>query len=303
MGEAISGTLILSAECGAESLVTAFRQVLRVGRRDGDADELTAMLGLGLAMTASAGEARASQWTGLGRNLQLDPVCDRLGLRLRGLHPDWAARGLGTSLEFDAHFRDSYAPLIRRALEHGQTVLAWRGWQGEARPEWGLIEATEGDAFRGRCGSAGEDRRLTGPAHLVYVVEALEPRAESASASERWQLAIRSVRRYWAGEPAPDGVLLGRAAYARWIALAGVPSQWQEVSSALAVIAASRRAFARWLAAIGPQLGRPDAEACRAASVLLADWSREAQSGEGRLVGVLERLWRIDEAAVARLAP
>ncbi|MCG3126904.1 MAG: hypothetical protein CHACPFDD_01759 [Phycisphaerae bacterium] len=253
-------------------------------------------------MTASASEQDVQTWTGLGRHVQLAPACDLLGVRLRGLHPDWAARGLGTSAEFAAHFRDSYAPLIRRAIQHGQAVLAWRGWEGEPRPEWGLIESSEGDLFLGRGAADGAERRLIGPAHLVYVVEAVEPRDEPPCAQRRLDFAVRSARRFWNDEPAEDGVLLGRAAYARWAAAARQPAMASDLLAALATVKSARHALARWLAVIGPQCDRGGAERCRTAVARLEKWRDAWTEGEATPNEVLERGRETDEAVVAGLS-
>ena len=73
------------------------------------------------------------------------------GMTVRGLHPPEAARGLEHSAEYAQHFAASYRPLILRALENRQPVLArlGRGEFGNHHPIWGAIE----DSSDGGVGS------------------------------------------------------------------------------------------------------------------------------------------------------
>lgn len=154
-----------------------------------------ALLGLGAGI-ATPPEEPPEAWPELARDLALVPAAEALGIRLRGLQPWGAERGLGTSAEFPLHFADSYAPLIRRALHVGQVALAWRGWPEEQADSWGIITSATADAsaadtgqpgggFLGYVGSAtgaGDAHAaaaltpLTHAAHAVYVVEEVTPR-------------------------------------------------------------------------------------------------------------------------------
>lgn len=148
-----------------ESLALCLREVLAAQGRPCTYEQLVAALGLGLATAAAPGEP-VGQWPTFGRDAALRPAAELLGLGLRELHPPEAARGLHRVKEFADHFVDSYLPLIRAALAHGQTVLAWRGWPPPAEGLWGLlVEEAEGRLV-GRVGcaipheSAGEPQRL-----------------------------------------------------------------------------------------------------------------------------------------------
>ncbi len=175
-------------------------------------------LGLGALITAAEGECPAS-WPNLARDIRVEAASNRHGLLLRDMHPPDAAVGLSRSAEFALHFDDSYAPLIRRALAHGQPVLAWRGWDAPGAPlanAWGVIVGEEDERGLGRfVGFAGSDparRALLGPAHQLYVLE-----TRSGTASER-RLSVAELQRVCAALWEPDaadrlGVLCGAAAY------------------------------------------------------------------------------------------
>lgn len=99
----------------------------------------------------------------------------RFGIELRDLHPPDAAP-LPTPPEFEQHFRDSYLPFIRAALERDEPVLAWMGWPPPDEKEWGIITGI--DAATGRCrgrtrSSGDTDVPMVGPAVQVYTVTRL----------------------------------------------------------------------------------------------------------------------------------
>lgn len=146
-----------------------------------DADDLHAALGLSLFACAVAGESRIDWWSMYARDRFVVPAARLFGMRLRDLHPPDVARGLDTAAEFEQHFDLSYRPLIHRAMEHGQAVLAWRGWRGEEGPTWGIIReiSKEGVGFAGSIPQTGrvDASKLTvldRPASQVYVVETIE---------------------------------------------------------------------------------------------------------------------------------
>lgn len=146
-----------------------------------DADDLHAALGLSMFACAVAGETRVDWWSMYARDRFVVRAARLFGMRLRDLHPPDVARGLDAAAEFGQHFDLSYRPLIHRAMEHGQAVLAWRGWRGEEGPTWGVIReiSKEGVGFagsiplRGRA-DASKLNVLDRPASQVYVVETIE---------------------------------------------------------------------------------------------------------------------------------
>ncbi len=94
------------------------------------------------------------------------------GVELRDLHPPDAAP-LPTPPEFEQHFRDSYMPFIRAAIERDEPVLAWMGWPPPNACEWGVITGI--DPATGRCvgrtiTNPDRDVDLLGPAVQVYTV-------------------------------------------------------------------------------------------------------------------------------------
>lgn len=114
-----------------------------------------------------------------GRDARLIEAGKLVGMQIRDVHPPEAARGLEGVAEFDQHFDASYRPLILRALENNQGVIAWRGWAAERELSWGWIRAAcdEGVGFRGatiwseRELNSLRNDLLVRPAVQLYIVE------------------------------------------------------------------------------------------------------------------------------------
>jgi len=162
------------------SLPLAVRAVLQQAGHDVDLDDLCAVMGLPFLFTAVPDEPNLSRWLMYARDAFLIPAGRLFGLTIRELHPPDAARGLDRAEEFRQHFDASYRPLILRALEHNQPVLAWRGWPPPFDLHWGLVTETcaEGVAFRGPVFESRDGHRdlvLQTPATQCYVVESIEP--------------------------------------------------------------------------------------------------------------------------------
>jgi hypothetical protein len=133
------------------SLVFALQAAARAAGCDLDLDATTAALGLSLMTCAVPGEENLARWPLHGRDAFLVEGGRAVGTTIRPVHPPQAARGLEGAEEFRQHFEASYRPLILRALEHGQAVLAWRGWPGDRGGLWGIIS----DTCRGGVGLCG----------------------------------------------------------------------------------------------------------------------------------------------------
>lgn len=109
----------------------------------------------------------------LARHAFLVEAARRFSLELRELHPPEAIPLPPTPREFDWHFRDSYLPFIRAALERDEPVLAWMGWPAADAREWGII--TSLDPGTGVCSgwtASGRQRLIAAPVQ-VYTVAAL----------------------------------------------------------------------------------------------------------------------------------
>jgi hypothetical protein len=104
-------------------------------------------------------------------------AAELFGIRVRDLHPPRARAGLSESVEFTDHFADSYFPLIQRALQNNQQVLAFRGWEGRAAQCWGVIDCCDdrGQQLTGRVPGIDGSLRLSEPALQCYVVESIKP--------------------------------------------------------------------------------------------------------------------------------
>lgn len=220
------------------SLPHALRALARETGQEIDLDDLCAAMGLAMMAIAVPEEPDVGCWPLYARDAFLIPAARLFGLTVREMHPPQAARGLRDAAEFRQHFDASYRPLILRALEHDQPVLAWQGWPGQAVALWGVIveSCNEGVGFRGNvawpseappCANARESNLpapaawhprmvLERPPVQLYVVEKIErndpPTMELyATAFMHADSVCRNtlVDRF--------GVLTGHEAYAIWL--------------------------------------------------------------------------------------
>ncbi|MCH7527588.1 MAG: hypothetical protein IID39_09135 [Planctomycetes bacterium] len=141
------------------------------------------------------------------------------GVRMRALHPPESSEGLAECPEFAQHFEASYTPLIRRALENAQPVLAWRGWPDYREALWGIItaESPDGVRFAGTVmWSGGKRMALVAPPVQFYVVEEVLPRKPQDE--ELMRAGIVRARAAVHSEAVRSAdVVSGRAAYDLWI--------------------------------------------------------------------------------------
>jgi hypothetical protein len=204
------------------SLVRAVQTLARKAGLAVGFDDLHAAMGLSWLVCAVREEPDLAAWPMAARDVFLPEALALWGLRVRDLHPPSAARGLERVGEFTQHFEASYRPLILRALEHRQPVLAWRGWPGEAAAAWGLIERTRengagfsGQVYLGESGARGKQLDLVRPPVQVYVVEAVEPKRPREFDLVR--VALDHARRVLTDEPGERwGIVCGPGAYTLW---------------------------------------------------------------------------------------
>jgi len=158
-----------------ESLAYAVRAIARQAGIEIGHDNLITTLGF----EETTAPTPAATSTMFGRDARLIDAGRQFGMQIREVHPPEASRGLEAAAEFDQHFDASYRPLILRALENNQGVLAWRGWVGERELSWGWIRAAcdEGAGFRGatiwseRELNSLRNDLLVRPAVQLYIVE------------------------------------------------------------------------------------------------------------------------------------
>jgi len=158
-----------------ESLAFAVRAIARQAGVEIDHTELINAL----CFESSAPPSPTATSIMFGRDARLIEVGKLVGMQIRDVHPPEAAHGLEAAAEFDQHFDASYRPLILRALENDQGVLAWRGWAGERELSWGWIRTAcdEGVGFRGatiwseRELNSIRNDLLVRPAVQLYIVE------------------------------------------------------------------------------------------------------------------------------------
>jgi hypothetical protein len=239
------------ARSGGESLTTSLAAVARLGGSAIDPDDLHAALGLSFLVTAGTPDVAAAGGEWAARDWNLVHAARTFGIELRPLHPPAAAVGLRDAAEFEQHFLDSYAPLIRQALDHGQAVLAWQGWPEPCAWDWGIVTsaANGGMGFAGRTPAAEPGIvALTGPVIQAYVIEVVVPDTRPAGDVLLRAALAAGDRVLSNGLPADFGVVSGSAAYDAW-------GQWpatgggseSRLSAAVGDVLASRRSAARFV--------------------------------------------------------
>jgi len=305
-----------------ESLAVSLRAILAGFGAEHPYDELLAGLGLGAAVVAVPGEPLGWWWTH-ARDVNLLATARLYGLHLRELHPPEAAHGLSGSAEYAEHFRDSYLPLIRAAVEHEQPVLAWRGWPAPRDRLWGVITAVRDELVIGyTLWHDSEPLPMVGPAHQVYIVEDYRAPARPPTADELFWRAAGQAQAWWAGTGAVrTGLETGRHAYRRWQAALHEPTDdslplHRQQSQAVRVHVAARSYLAVWLRRVAHQLGGEQvalaarwANACDRVAERLASYEspevvRELfaePEGIDRLCRALEEVCELESAVVAAL--
>ena len=251
-----------SAEPGlAYSLTCAVDHILRQAGGDVDLGTVHTALGLGLLLCAVPDDEDVRTWPGCARDAFLVEGGQLFGLTVRPMHPPEAARGLAGAAEFRQHFDASYRPLVMRALEHDQPVLAWCAFGGDRTRNWGIITDTCEDqlGFRGTIVTAlgsETDVAVEAPPSQLYVIELLEPRRP-----DRNELAGAIVRHTAAAlDGSLDetfGIVTGAAALGAWAArLTEVPSDVSAFGAEHAGLARSMvtdlQALVTTLEGIGP---------------------------------------------------
>lgn len=124
------------------TLAAALAAILEQRGAGIDVNVFSLALGNPFLICSVGSEPDIALWPMYARDAFLIEAGRLFGMTIREMHPPRAAVGLRESAEFFQHFDASYRPLIMRALEHDQPVLAWRGWAGELEPCWGIIRGT-----------------------------------------------------------------------------------------------------------------------------------------------------------------
>lgn len=207
------------------SLTHALRAIARRSGSDIDFDVLNAALGLSWMATAVPYEDDLGSWQMYARDAFLIEAGGLFGMTIRDIHPPEAARGLSGLEEFEQHFAASYRPLILRALEHAQPVLAWQGWPGDRGLSWGIITNTCADGLglagclpnpQDVIGTGRVPMTLVRPPVQLYVVEAITP--TQPTPQELIEVVLDQARQIFDnGLQGRFGVITGPAAYDAWI--------------------------------------------------------------------------------------
>ncbi|MBN2445563.1 MAG: hypothetical protein JXO22_02485 [Phycisphaerae bacterium] len=248
-----------------ESLALSLRAVLNEAGAPREYDEIVAALGLGVAVVSVADEC-IGWWAAYERDVSLAAAAETYGILLRELHPPAAAIGLADAREFEQHYRDSYVPLIRRALEVGQVCLAWRGWPQPMDRAWGVITEARAAALWGVApGRSSTLRQIGGAAWQVYIVEKITPqqRDDRLQASALFDQACDAARRFWKPtEQKTRAILTGAAAFDAWADALDrdnpcprcAEQSYRCQGQLTRVLISSREHLSRWLRRVMPEL-------------------------------------------------
>lgn len=292
--------VIQEAEGQCESLALGLRAIAAARAVELDYDDLCAAMGLSFAAVTTVMEASPGWWMTYGRDMFLESSAKIFGFELRDLHPPDVAVDMLSAEEFAQHWELSYRPLIQRALENGQPVLAWQGWPEYRWPFWGVITGQAGDEFIGTTlWGGGERLALSQPALQCYVVERCDPFEPPASILLK--TAITHADGYMNRAPYaperigtdPPKIVTGPAAFDPWAAWlqsddvseASAPQAWNDHRQHAEFIAAGRLSAGRFLrrmqAAVDPEL-QPTVEeaiaACESVVGLLQESRDEDQA-------------------------
>ncbi len=170
----LAGLRVAAEKDQCEALVLSLQAVLRAYGRDVEYDELAAVTGAAFMSTWAPDVPDPSWWPVFGRDAFLKASAQAYGLSLRELHPPAAVPRPVAPREFDLHFRDSYQPFIRTAIDRDEPVIAWMGWPKPHEMLWGVITDIDPTSARciGRsCGQPDECVTLSGPPVHVYLVQ------------------------------------------------------------------------------------------------------------------------------------
>jgi len=237
-----------AAETGlAYSLTRAVDHVLRQAGGDVDLGTVHTALGLGFLVCAVPDEPDVRTWPAHARDVFLVDGGRLLGLTIRPLHPPEAAQGLAGAAEFRQHFDASYRPLVLRALEHDQPVVAWRAFGGTWNREWGIITSACQDELGLRAtiitaGGCETDVTVQTPPLQLYVIEAIDPRRPQVE--ELASAIIQHTRTALGGSlDETFGVVTGAAALGEWAGL------MTDVPSDVAAFGSEHADFARSIVA------------------------------------------------------
>jgi hypothetical protein len=154
-----------------DSLVACLEAILRALGREISYDELLGLTEIGQRNSADSGGVTDAKQSSLhGRHDFLRECARKYGIEIRELHPPDAAPQPPAPQEFEWHFRDSYLPFVRTAIERDEPVLAWMGWPPPHESDWGIITAV--DPATGGCTgwTFGGPRSLESAPVQVYLI-------------------------------------------------------------------------------------------------------------------------------------
>ena len=216
----VSDIHLHDAERASDSLTASLQAVARSYGLAVEYDTLHAVLGLSFMVCAPSRGEFSPEWESPARDWNLVRAARLLGIELRALHPAPAAAELRGAGEYRQHFVDSYAPLVRQALEHDQPVVAWHGWPGDLAPQWGVITDTtrDGVGLRGKTpGCLDRPVTMIEPPVQCYIAET-GTGAHMPDARELVRFAMCAADIVVHNRIDPSfGVITGHGAYDTWL--------------------------------------------------------------------------------------
>jgi len=269
LGMDLNTITMKAGEDERESLAVALRAVAAAGGVELNYDDLCAALGVSVTAVATRLEPTPGWWTTYGRDLFVEPAAALFGISLRNLHPPDVGIELLTADEYAQHFEASYTPLIRRAVENGEPVLAWQGWEDMSWPFWGVITGADESGLIGTTLGWESNRvRLAGVALQCYVIERCEP--GQPRRGDLFEMAVHHADVYMNRAPLspvgpePPIIVTGPSAMDRWehwlVSEDVTPEVWNDHCYHAACISAARESAARFLLSCRQVAGADGAE-------------------------------------------
>lgn len=158
-----------------DTALLALAAVMTVAGRDHDYEDLAGATGMAWLLAFDQREPCPGRQALAGQTRLLLSAAPAIGVQLR---PILDADDCPACPQLADHFRDSFLPLARLAIEHCQPILCRLGWPASNLPDgcdgqWGIVTRVQDDAGLALAGFAVGDSQprpiLSPPAQLLAV--------------------------------------------------------------------------------------------------------------------------------------